>query len=120
MRKKHLEHIKELEHKKNEELSRAKLQFFTNITHELLTPLTVISVALDEIKSSGTPEYYAIMENNINRLKRLLQQILEFRKAESGNLKLKVSQGNITSFIMDSINSFLPIVRNKKYNLVRT
>lgn len=117
IRKKHLEHIKELEHKKNEELSRAKLQFFTNITHELLTPLTVISVALDEIKSSGTPEYYAIMENNINRLKRLLQQILEFRKAESGNLKLKVSQGNITSFIMDSINSFLPIVRNKKIQL---
>lgn len=57
------------------------------------------------------------MENNINRLKRLLQQILEFRKAESGNLKLKVSQGNITSFIMDSINSFLPIVRNKKIQL---
>lgn len=57
------------------------------------------------------------MDNNINRLKRLLQQILEFRKAESGNLKLKVSQGNITSFIMNSVNSFLPLVKKKKMQL---
>ena len=57
------------------------------------------------------------MDNNINRLKRLLQQILEFRKAESGNLKLKVSQGNIASFIRKSVDSFLPLLRNKKMQL---
>ena len=87
--------IKEVEQRKQEELNRAKLQFFTNITHELLTPLTIISVTLNEIKSIAPQisDYYSIMDNNINRLKRLLQQILEFRKAESGNLKLKVSQG---------------------------
>ena len=102
-----------------EELNRAKLQFFTNITHELLTPLTIISVTLNEIKSIAPQisDYYSIMDNNINRLKRLLQQILEFRKAESGNLKLKVSQGNIASFIRKSVDSFLPLLRNKKMQL---
>ncbi len=117
IRQKNVLRIKELEQKKQEELNRAKLQFFTNITHELLTPLTVISVTLNEIKSYAPSDYYSIMDNNINRLKRLLQQILEFRKAESGNLKLKVSQGNITSFIMNSVNSFLPLVKKKKMQL---
>lgn len=111
--------IKEVEQRKQEELNRAKLQFFTNITHELLTPLTIISVTLNEIKSIAPQinDYYDIMDNNINRLKRLLQQILEFRKAESGNLKLRVSQGNVTSFILNSVNCFLPLIRNKKMQL---
>lgn len=117
IRRKNYLRLKELEQKKQEELSRAKLQFFTNITHELLTPLTIISVTLNEIKSYAPSDYYTIMDNNINRLKRLLQQILEFRKAETGNLKLKVSQGNITSFIMNSVNSFLPLVKKKKMQL---
>ena len=111
--------LKELEQTKQEELNRAKLQFFTNITHELLTPLTIISITLNEIKSFAPQktDYYAIMDNNINRLKRLLQQILEFRKAESGNLKLKVSQGNIVSFIRDSVNNFLPLIKKKKMQI---
>lgn len=119
IRLKNVLHIKEVEQRKQEELNRAKLQFFTNITHELLTPLTIISVTLNEIKSIAPQinDYYSIMDNNVNRLKRLLQQILEFRKAESGNLKLKVSQGNITSFIRNSVNSFLPLIRNKKMQL---
>lgn len=111
--------MKEMEQKKQEELNRSKLQFFTNITHELLTPLTIISVSLSEIKSGNShkSDYYAIMDNNINRLKRLLQQILEFRKAESGNLKLKVSQGDIVSFIKESVNNFLPLIRKKKMQI---
>lgn len=119
IRVKNLLRIKEVEQRKQEELNRAKLQFFTNITHELLTPLTIISVTLNEIKATTptTGDYYSIMDNNINRLKRLLQQILEFRKAETGNLKLKVSQGNITAFILNSVNSFLPLIRNKKMQL---
>ena len=111
--------IKEMERQKLEELNRAKLQFFTNITHEFLTPLTIISVTLSEIKSI-TPKmdsYYHIVDNNINRLKRLLSQILEFRKAESGNLKLKVSQGDIAAFVTKNIESFLPLLKDRNMNL---
>ena len=85
-----------MEQAKSEEVNHAKLQFFTNITHELLTPLTIISATVDDLKmvSPLHKEHYTVMQNNISRLIRLLQQILEFRKAETGNLKLKVSNDN--------------------------
>ena len=77
-------HMREMEQAKAEEINHAKLQFFTNITHELLTPLTIISASVDELMQAapGYKEQYRVMTNNINRLIRLLQQILEFRKAE--------------------------------------
>ncbi len=109
-------HIREVENAKSEELNHAKLQFFTNITHELLTPLTIISASLDELKTllPGYADIYQTMDLNINRLIRLLQQILEFRKAESGNLKLKVSKGNLSAFIKTEVDSFSPLMKKKK------
>ena len=109
-------HLRELEQAKAEEVNHSKLQFFTNITHELLTPLTIISAAVDELKmiTPQNGEYYQIMTSNINRLIRLLQQILEFRKAETGNLKLKVSQGDLASFIRNSVDSFRPLIKKKR------
>ncbi len=107
---------KEIEQSKAEELNHAKLQFFTNITHELLTPLTIISATVDEIKRTAPRDegLYATLTRNINRLTRLLQQILEFRKAETGNLQLRVSYGNISEFIRNSIDAFHPLIRKKK------
>jgi len=110
--------LRELEQTKAEELNHAKLQFFTNITHELLTPLTIISASVDDLKMQA-PQYakhYQVMVNNINRLIRLLQQILEFRKAETGNLKLKVSRGDLAAFVTNSIESFQPLIKKKKMN----
>ncbi|MDR0682398.1 MAG: response regulator [Dysgonamonadaceae bacterium] len=108
-------HIKELEKTKLEELNHAKLQFFTNITHELLTPLTIISATVDELKITApqNSEFYRIMTSNINRLIRLLQQILEFRKAETGNLKLKVSKGDLATFAHNEMESFRPLMKKK-------
>ena len=93
--------MRELEKAKAEELNHAKLQFFTNITHELLTPLTIISATVDELKIQAPKhtDLYVVMNSNIRRLIRLLQQILEFRKAETGNLRLRVSPGDIASFV---------------------
>ncbi len=109
-------HLKELEQSKSEELSHAKLQFFTNITHELLTPLTIISATVDELKVQAPKhdDLYNVMGSNIRRLIRLLQQILEFRKVESGNLKLRVSKGDIVSFVKNEAESFLPLVKKRK------
>lgn len=106
---------REMQQTKMEEVNHAKLQFFTNITHELLTPLTVTSAALEELKivSPKHKEFYVVMENNINRLIRLLQQILEFRKAETGNLKLKVSKGDLASFVKQGVESFQPLMKKK-------
>lgn len=107
---------KEIEQEKAEELNHAKLQFFTNITHEFLTPLTIISATVDELQqiSPRNDDLYATMGRNVNRLTRLLQQILEFRKAETGNLQLRVAYGNISEFIRNATESFYPLIRKKK------
>jgi len=112
-------HIQELENAKVEEINHSKLQFFTNITHELLTPLSIISASVDELKKDipGYSSQFKVMYSNINRLVRLLQQILEFRKAESGNLKLKVSQGDITMFVANSVEGFRPLIKKKQISL---
>lgn len=108
-------HLREMEQAKSEEINHAKLQFFTNITHELLTPLTIISASVDELKRTAPAykEQYDVMTHNINRLIRLLQQILEFRKAETGNLKLKVLQGDLVLFVRRSLDGFRPLMKKK-------
>ncbi len=108
--------VRDLENQKTEELNHAKLQFFTNITHEFLTPLTILSASLDELKvvSPQNNGFYDVMTRNINRLIRLLQQILEFRKAETGNLKLKVSRGDMAAFVKSGVDSFRPLMKKNK------
>lgn len=108
--------LKDLEQAKTEELNQVKLQFFTNITHEFLTPLTILSATLDELKiiTPQNKQFHQVMSTNISKLMRLLHQILEFRKSETGNLKLKVSKGDIAVFVRDEVESFRPIMKNKK------
>lgn len=108
-------HLAELEQAKIQEINHLKLQFFTNITHELLTPLTVLSAAVEELRLSVPVgrEQYQVMTSNINRLIRLLQQILEFRKAETGNLKLRVSRGDLALFVKANVDSFRPLIKKK-------
>lgn len=109
-------HMREMEQAKAEEINHAKLQFFTNITHELLTPLTIISATVDELKIQAPKhtDLYVVMNSNIRRLIRLLQQILEFRKAETGNLRLRVSPGDIASFVKNGAESFQPLIKKQK------
>ena len=109
----------QIEKEKAEEINHAKLQFFTNITHELMTPLSIISASVDELQLRA-PEHkdsYTLITRNINRLLRLLQQILEFRKAESGNLQLRVSENDLISFLKSEIESFRPLLRKNKLQL---
>ncbi len=111
--------LQDLEKEKIEELNHNKLQFFTNITHELMTPLTILSVTIDELKTSIPKGFghYAVMKNNIDRLMRLLQQILEFRKAETGNLTLRVSRNELVSFVKREVESFTPLLKKKKLHI---
>lgn len=109
-------HLQEVERAKHNELNHAKLQFFTNVTHELMTPLTIISASVDELRTAA-PHCTSLcqsMTDNVNRLLRLLQQILEFRKAESGNLQLRVSWGNVSTFVRRSVDSFGPLMKQKR------
>ena len=93
---------------------------FTNITHELLTPLTVISASVERLRTQE-PKYgtdYALMELNIERMVRLLQQILETSKAQSGELKLLVSQGDVMKYIRQTALCIEPLMAKRNLQFV--
>ncbi|MCC8095779.1 MAG: response regulator [Tannerellaceae bacterium] len=98
--------IEKLEHQKTEETMQGKLRFFTNISHELLTPLTIISCSVEELQkiSSNTHHGWKAIKRNIFRLNKLIEQILEFRKAENNKLILSVTYGDIARFIYTLCN----------------
>jgi len=109
--------ISHIEKEKSEELTQIKLRYFTNISHELLTPLTIIMLQIDSLrnKNIGDSTQFEVMKDNVIRLKRLIQQILVFRKTESGNMKLKIRQNDIVAFINNICKSnFKPLVSQKK------
>ena len=89
---------------------------FTNITHELLTPLTVISASIDKLRDEE-PEYghdYDMMQLNIQRMVRLLQQILETSKSEAGELKLLVAQGDVMKYVHETALCIEPLLARKQ------
>lgn len=109
--------IAKIDKQKTEDLNNAKLQFFTNVSHELLTPLSIISYGIDDFKKSNPENLFIhkILKGNVERLMRLLEQILEFRKADTGNLQLKVSFGDIAHLINQiASESFLPLIDKKR------
>ena len=90
-------------------------QIFTNITHELLTPLTVISASVDQLRED-VPEHdkeYDLMQMNIQRMVRLLQQILETSKSQAGELKLVVAQGDVMQYIYNTALCLQPLMDKK-------
>ena len=87
-------------------------QVFTNISHELLTPLTVISASIEQLRDQE-PKYakdYALMDLNVERMTRLLQQILETSKSQAGELKLCVSQGDVMEYIRQTALCIEPLM----------
>jgi len=109
--------ISRIEKQKSEELTQIKLRYFTNISHELLTPLTIISCLIEDFNQNFPNQFkqYSIMKSNVSRLKRLLQQILDFRKVESGNMKLGVKQSDLVAFVNNICwNNFEPLAKEKQ------
>lgn len=85
---------------------------FTNITHEVLTPLTIISASVEHLRESE-PKYsndYDLMELNIQRTVRLLQQVLETSKSQAGELKLLVANGDVMSYIRNTAMCIEPLM----------
>ena len=95
---------------------------FTNITHELLTPLSVISASIDKLRDTE-PQYsreYDLMQFNIQRMVRLLQQILETSKSDAGQLRLLVAQGDVMKYIRQTAECLSPLIAKKdmKFSIV--
>lgn len=88
--------------KQKEELQQQKLQFFTNISHEFRTPLTLIINPIKELMEFNETEFsrsvrqkHHIIHKNAERLSRLINELMDFRKLQSNKLQLKVSQFNL-------------------------
>ena len=96
--------------------NRAQMSYiFTNITHELLTPLTVISASVERLRDQE-PKYggdYDLIQLNIERMVRLLQQILETSKSQAGELKLRVAHGDVMQYIRRTALCIEPLMAKR-------
>jgi signal transduction histidine kinase/ligand-binding sensor domain-containing protein/DNA-binding response OmpR family regulator len=106
------------EKEKEIELSELKLNFFTNISHEFRTPLTLIISPLIELMENPeldpkVAKKLGFIDRNANRLLNLINQLLDFRKAEYGLLQLNVSKGNIVRFSKEVHLYFREMAKSK-------
>ncbi|MEP3382144.1 MAG: two-component regulator propeller domain-containing protein [Maribacter dokdonensis] len=108
-------------------LNNEKLRFFTNISHELRTPLTLIlgpAKQLLEESNENSSDYqksrFNLIHQNASRLLNLVNQVLDFRKAQTGELKLKVSKTDILLFTTNTFDSFKEFAFNKQidFNII--
>jgi len=111
-----------LEHERKEaqrmrELDIMKIRFFTNVSHEFRTPLSLILTPLERMIKSAEPvqkAQYQLIYRNGRRLMNLVNQLLDFRKMEVHELKLHPAEGDIIQFIKDSSWSFTDIADKKR------
>ncbi len=112
--------LRKLEETKREEMHNLQLQFFTNISHEFRTPLSLIIGPVEKLEkedpNSAFTHLYKTIHRNANRLMGLINELMDFRKAESGFLKLNVMQGNINLFLKEVSREFSEMAIEKKIN----
>lgn len=99
-----------LEERKREEIHQVQLQFFTNISHELRTPLTLILGQVEKLfKTDAAPtlqHYYSSIRRNAGRLMGLINELMDFRKLETGTLSLHVMPGRLDLFLEEISDEF--------------
>ncbi|MBR8534878.1 response regulator [Carboxylicivirga sediminis] len=113
-----------MEREKIKELNQMRLQFFTNISHEFRTPLTLISGPLETLKSklslnSDDEKLFSIAHKNTNLLLRLINQVMDFRKVETGSMALNIKTGDIIACIKEYGESFryMAAERNMSFSI---
>jgi signal transduction histidine kinase/DNA-binding response OmpR family regulator len=113
IRNRHLSALKEVD--------RLKTEFFTNISHEFRTPLTLIMGPLEKLMEMNKCEEeqanYRMIFKNAQRLQRLINQLLDLSKLDAGKLNLQASKGNIVSFIKGVAMSFESLAEQKDIQL---
>lgn len=116
--------LKELEKQKNEEVHQAKLRFFTNIAHEFSNSLTLIYGPCEQllrtnITDSLTRKYINIIKSNSERMQGLIQQLIEFRKAETGHLKVRIEKMDVAELIRFVLDNFQEVLEQKNIQLMQ-
>ncbi len=109
--------------KQLEDATHAKLVFFTNISHEFRTPLTLISgpvssLLADEKISMEQKRLLSLIQKNVRVLLKLIDQIIDFRKYENGKLTLNITQNDLRQQIIGWNESFMEIFKKKNISLI--
>ena len=105
-----------------QEATRSKLMFFTNISHDLRTPLTLIAGPVEQVADDQclTPRCRSLMQltkKNVSILRRLIDQILDFRKYENGKTDLKLSEVSFPTLLKDWTEAFTEVARKRDIRL---
>ena len=109
--------------KQLEEATHAKLAFFTNVSHDFRTPLTLIADPVEQLETSKNLDEHErfllrIIHKNVTVLLRLVNQILDFRKFESGKLKMYLSEFDIAKEINEWTEAFRTLAYKKHVHFV--
>jgi signal transduction histidine kinase/DNA-binding response OmpR family regulator/ABC-type xylose transport system substrate-binding protein len=111
---------------KAELATQAKLKFFTNISHEFKTPLTLILGPIEELLSkaidlkSASKENLVLIRKNALRLLRLVNQLMDFRKIEEKKMMLKASEHELIKFLKDVMTAFEKVAQKRKIDFALT
>lgn len=110
------------QHENDQKLNNERLRFYTNITHELRTPLTLILGPLEDLLADKTlsprqANKISIIRDSANRLLNLINQILEFRKTETENRKLKVGYHNLALLVQEIGIKYKELNQNAEVNI---
>ena len=108
--------------KKAHEASEAKITFFTNISHEFRTPLTLILAPLEEMKNNTrldhtSRQYVGLIQKNTIRLLKLINELMDFRKIESDKMQLRASENDVVQFIDELIGSYKALAKKRNIDL---
>ncbi len=107
---------------KLEDATQSKLMFFTNVSHDLRTPLTLIAEPVAQLAGASnlTTSQHTLMkiaDKNVRILQRLINQILDFRKYENGKLNLHLTEIDFRKTINDWTDSFVQLARKRDIKL---
>ncbi|MDE6510810.1 MAG: hybrid sensor histidine kinase/response regulator, partial [Muribaculaceae bacterium] len=120
-RKRYEHRIDEEKRKKHEEINQLKFKFFTNVSHDLRTPLTLIVSPLEEmIKETDQPrqrQRLTLMKVNATKLLTLVNQLLDFRKNEVAGLQLNASEDDVVAFSRNVCESFSVFTERKNVRM---
>ncbi len=109
------------ESEKLKELDTVKTNFFTNLSHEFRTPLTLILGPLEKLldgKTKGDPSsQYQLMHNHASRLLQLVNQLLDLSSLDAGKMKLEIGEYDIVSFVKGIAGSFESFAEGKKISI---
>ena len=108
--------------KEKEKAHQGKLTFFTELSHEFRTPLTLIIDPLEKLISekvapTTVAHYYTMMHRNAKQLLLLINQLLDFRKLEAGHFTLNLNQGDIVSFMKSALAAFETLAAERRITL---